>query len=474
MFKKLFLIFSILFLLCSCIPQRNPQEQISSFPSTELQQAVISETTAAGSITSVSAESSFTQTETVAESVRTVVPDEKPGVQTEATTAAVIEKTVAEEKISLTSAETGFGEAENTTAAEEESQPEKTFAETSISSEEPAPPTAPLIIRLGFAGDFKTAEGETNTEFMDAKENGILDCISANLIEETKAFDLFMLNNEFTYSDRGKPMDGKKYTFRAKPERVEILHDLGVDLVLLANNHVYDYGEEAFCDTMTVLEAAGIDYLGAGENKEAAQNILYYEFGNTVISYIGASRAEKYRLTPVAKESSPGVFGIYDETGITELLQLVAEAKTKSDLCIVSLHWGTEYSNYLDETQQKLAYRILDAGADAIIGSHAHVLQGIEIYDNKPIIYNLGNFWFNSKWLYSGVFELTVNADEGKIAGARFIPCTQRNCYTNYPEDEKDREEILSFMRKISFDVEFDEMGNILYDFSAADESEEK
>ncbi|MBQ9992996.1 MAG: CapA family protein [Firmicutes bacterium] len=471
MLKKIFYLLSILFLLCSCVSQ----EQNSSCLQTELQQTAIAEITEVQTVTFSIAENTSSQPDTITVTDTATVDDEKSEAQNGNITASVIEKTVADEKTSLVSVGTTVIETENTTAAETETQTEPLLPETETIPDEPQLPAEPMIIRLGFAGDFKTAEGETNTEFMDAKENGIFDCISPNLIEETRSFDLFMLNNEFTYSDRGEPMKGKKYTFRAKPERVNILNELGVDLVLLANNHVYDYGEEAFLDTMEILENAGIDHLGAGENKEAAQRIIYYDFGDTVISFIGASRAEQYHLTPVAKENSPGVFGIYDEAGIAELLQLVELAKAESDLCIVSLHWGTEYSNYIDESQQELAHRVLDAGADAIIGSHAHVLQGIEIYDNKPIIYNLGNFWFNSKWLYSGVFELSINADEAKIIGARFIPCTQRNCYTNYPEDEKGSEEILNFMQKLSFDIEFDETGNILYDFAEnSSENEEK
>lgn len=83
--------------------------------------------------------------------------------------------------------------------------------------------------------------------------------------------DLMCLNNEFTYSTNGTPMEGKAYTFRANPERVAILQEMGVDIVTLANNHVYDYGKKALLDTFITLEEADIDYFGAGKNLEEVQ-----------------------------------------------------------------------------------------------------------------------------------------------------------------------------------------------------------
>ena len=115
-----------------------------------------------------------------------------------------------------------------------------------------------------FAGDINLDENWGTTQFLDTQENGIYDCISEELAQIMQSADIMCLNNEFTYSTGGLPLPGKAYTFRAMPERVEVLHQLGVDAVTLANNHVYDYGKEALLDTFTVLKEAGIPYFGAG------------------------------------------------------------------------------------------------------------------------------------------------------------------------------------------------------------------
>lgn len=85
-----------------------------------------------------------------------------------------------------------------------------------------------------------------------------------------------MLNNEFSISDRGSAIPGKMYTFRAKPERVKILNELGADIVSLANNHVYDFGHEAFEDTIDIIRNAGITTVGGGRNSNEAEKVVYY------------------------------------------------------------------------------------------------------------------------------------------------------------------------------------------------------
>lgn len=309
-------------------------------------------------------------------------------------------------------------------------------------------------------------ESSATTQALDARENGIYDCIDPALIEELNGLDVFMVNNEFTYSDRGTPTANKKYTFRAKPERVEVLQTLGTDIVLLANNHVFDYGADAFADTLSVLEEAGIPYVGAGRNLEEACKPYYFEWDGIKIAYVAATRAEKYKLTPEAAADTPGVLRCYDPE---RFLQVIAEAASQADYVVASVHFGTEYESMADETQRELAYAMIDAGADAVIGSHAHVIQGMEFYQGKPIIYNLGNFWFNGKELYSCVVELELSVDaqragkEGAVSleEVLFLPCTQYDCYTGWEQSGELRDEILSYEESISFGIEIDAEGRV-------------
>lgn len=162
------------------------------------------------------------------------------------------------------------------------------------------PPESGYDFTMCFAGDINLDENWCTTQFLSAQPNGIYDCISQELMEAMQEADIMCLNNEFTYSTGGSPLAGKAYTFRADPGRVEVLGQMGVDTVTLANNHVYDYGKEALLDTFQVLEEAGIPYFGAGRTLEEARKPLYLEADGKTVALVAASRAEKNKMTPQA------------------------------------------------------------------------------------------------------------------------------------------------------------------------------
>lgn len=308
-----------------------------------------------------------------------------------------------------------------------------------------------------FAGDINLDEKWATTQFMDSRENGIYDCISQELIEYMNNADFMCLNNEFTYSTGGTPLEGKAYTFRAAPERVEVLHQLGVDAVTLANNHIYDYGKEALLDTFAVLEEAEIPYFGAGRTLEEAMAPLYIEVEGKTVALVGASRAEKYKMTPQATETEPGILRCYD----TELYrEAIAEAKANADFCIAFVHWGTEYSYDLEQVQLDTGKEYLDAGADAVIGAHSHCLQGLEYYNGKPIVYSLGNYWFNSKTLDTMLVQLHFSGnDEVSSLQVEIVPAVQSGCRTTYAAGEEERRRIFDFLESISVNVDITDEG---------------
>ena len=141
--------------------------------------------------------------------------------------------------VGQSSAQREHSTAEQLPAQPEQPPTEQSQAETPgqapSDTEEPA---ADYDFTVCFAGDINLAEGWSTTVYLDQQENGIYDCISEELTDIMNAADIMCLNNEFTYSTGGAPLAGKAYTFRALPERVEVLHQLGVDAVTLANNHV--------------------------------------------------------------------------------------------------------------------------------------------------------------------------------------------------------------------------------------------
>ncbi|MDO4620153.1 MAG: CapA family protein [Lachnospiraceae bacterium] len=329
-----------------------------------------------------------------------------------------------------------------------------------------APESSDALITLGFAGDINFDESWATTQFMDTQSNGIRDAISEDAIRLMNGFDLFMINNEFTYSTRGAKID-KTYHFRANPERVENLKILGADIVLLANNHVFDYGEDAFYDTLDTLNQAGIPYVGAGKDLEEASAAHYFEINGRTIAYVAATEAEQYESaihTQAAGEQTPGVFACYDETAF---LESIRKASENSDFVVASVHWGMEYDEHYRADQKALAEAMTEAGADAIIGTHTHCLEGIQFIDETPVFYSLGNFWFNDKNLYTGMAELTLRIPEEEdeeivLEKTRFIPCTQYSLVTKLVTDHTEKQTILQYMKSISGEqISFDEDGTV-------------
>jgi len=181
--------------------------------------------------------------------------------------------------------------------------------------------------------------------------------------------DLTMVNLENPVTDRGYKIL-KQFNFRMPPKYIQVLLNGGIDIVNLANNHVWDYSWQGLDDTFIYLDNAGIKYVGAGTTTE--------EENKPVILEVKGRRI--------------GFLGIFSNVGNFE--ECISELKQKVDLVIVNFHWGVERASYPDYYQVNMAHRAVDAGADLVIGHHPHVLQGMERYHDGIIAYSLGNFIF--------------------------------------------------------------------------------
>ena len=310
-------------------------------------------------------------------------------------------------------------------------------------------------VNLMFAGDLCLAEDGFVLDYFD--ETGILsDYVSPVLLEKTNQADIFLINHEYAASTRGEPLNGKYYTFRAKPERVSILEEMGTDIVSLANNHIYDYGAEAFLDTLDILKGAGISYVGGGSNYEEAAKPVFFTINGMKIGYVAASRAEKMRFTPEATETTPGIVRMYD---LTNIKNIISQASVQCDYLIVYLHWGTEDSKYFEQYQRETARELFDCGADIIIGGHPHVLQGMEYLEGKPVVYSLGDFWFNGETKYTGLLNLQVSIDG--LRQMQFIPCIQTGYKTLYLEQEEEQRKLFDYLQNLSENITIDRAGII-------------
>ena len=315
----------------------------------------------------------------------------------------------------------------------------------------------PGKVTLSFVGDISFAEGYANMAYYHSNGDDITKCIAPEVIGRMASADILMVNNEFTYSSQGTPLAGKTFTFRAKPEMAANLSVLSADIVSLANNHVYDYGETALLDTLDTLKAYGIPYVGAGRNLDEAQEIVYFKADGIKIAYVSATQVERsYVFTKEATESRAGVLRTYDPAAFLEVIRKAGET---SDFVVVYVHWGTEGVNQFEGDQQSLGHQYIDAGADLVIGDHPHCLQGIEYYQGVPIFYSLGNFWFNSKTRDTGIVEADITEDG--LAELRFVPCLQQGCRTTLITDEGRRQQVFRFLQSISVNGVIDDNGVI-------------
>ena len=316
------------------------------------------------------------------------------------------------------------------------------------------------VITLRFAGDVLLDDSYAIAAYHRELSGGYIiaeNAFDSNMLGLMRGADIFMLNNEFPYTLRGEPTPEKQFTFRAFPADVSFLNDIGTDIVSLANNHAYDYGEVSLLDSMDTLKNAGIAYAGAGHDLEEASSPVYYVNDDVRIAIIASTQIERMPDpdTKGATADNPGVFRSME---LDELTAAIKEAKEVSDFVIVFTHWGTEGAAEPDWSQNEQAPLIAEAGADLIIGAHPHVLQKIDYEGETPVFYSLGNYLFNSKTLDTCLAEVNLDASDGSLLSVRFIPALQSGCKVSSFEGAE-YDAALERMRALSPDVNIDEEG---------------
>ena len=227
-----------------------------------------------------------------------------------------------------------------------------------------------------------------------------------------EADDLTIVNMEGTLTEEETRAD-KLYAFKASPEYAKILTEGDVETVNLANNHTYDYGEKSYTDTIAALDAEGI-----------------ISFGNDRTAIIEIQGIKVGLL---------GTYELRDHMGCEqEMKDNIANLKEQgAQLIIATFHWGEERENIPNETQVALAHSAIDNGADLVLGHHPHVLQGIEEYKGKNIVYSLGNFCFGGNSgladMDTMIFQQTFTFVDGELQEdnvKNIIPCKISSAYT--------------------------------------------
>ncbi len=219
----------------------------------------------------------------------------------------------------------------------------------------------------------------------------------AKIASLTRKATLTFANLECPIAASGSPFPGKQLTFRASPQAADALVSAGIDVVSLANNHILDYNEEALRETKLRLKQKKIASVGAGENIQAASAPLWYDVAGQKVAFLAASQmadlffSHSYPRPFRATEKRPGIAPLESQW----LCAAIGAVREKADLVVVSLHWGTEDSSKVTTDQRLLARQLIDAGADLILGHHPHVLQGLEFYKRRLIVYSLANCIFD-------------------------------------------------------------------------------
>ena len=300
----------------------------------------------------------------------------------------------------------------------------------------PEPKMDPVSLTLSVVGDCTLGTDEYfdyDTSLNAYYENYGADYFMANVKSIFSKDDLTIANFEGTLTESTERED-KQFALKAPASYANILTAGSVEAVNTANNHSHDYGEESFNDTLKALDTA---------------NILHFGYDETAVTEVKG-----------VKVGLVGIYELNDHLGREEQLkQNIAKVKQDgAQLIVVIFHWGNEKEEVPDENQKTLGHLAIDEGADLVCGHHPHVLQGIEEYKGKNIVYSLGNFCFGGNAYPSDmdtiIFQQTFTIDQNGVKDdnvTNIIPCSisSDSDYNNYQPTPAEGEEATRIMQKI-------------------------
>ncbi|HEV8573694.1 MAG TPA: CapA family protein [Dehalococcoidia bacterium] len=216
-----------------------------------------------------------------------------------------------------------------------------------------------------------------------------------DLLPLLREADLFLVNLECTLTSRTEPWhDGgyKPFHFRAEPSAVDVLKVAGVDFACVANNHIGDFGAQGLIETVRVLDSAGIAHAGAGIDLAAAREAAVLEASGWRVATISATDQAR---DSAAGETTPGTNYVQictDKEDFAPVAESIRSARQRADLVIFTIHWGPNMRLRPTPDFRAFARAVIHAGADIFWGHSAHLVQGIEVRDGKPILYDTGDF----------------------------------------------------------------------------------
>ncbi len=205
--------------------------------------------------------------------------------------------------------------------------------------------------------------------------------------------DLVGANLEGAVTNQGAHYNPvQAYDFAFLPARIQELQSYGFNFFSIANNHITDQGARGLEETRKNLTELGLNYSGSADAAVDQNSLRVVDIKGKKIAFISLSM-------------------VYHDFNLKEAVELIRAAQVQADLVIINIHWGTEYQHQFSQHQQTIGRALIEAGADIIIGHHPHVVQGMEIYQNKPIFYSLGNFIFDQYFSLDTQQGLAIGLD---------------------------------------------------------------
>jgi len=281
----------------------------------------------------------------------------------------------------------------------------------------PSPTPTPRPVVIAAVGDI-SLNREVNWQI---NQKGNPNFLFEKTAEIIKGADIALGNLEGPLI-KNCPLTRKGMRFCGDQKNAQGLVFTGFDLLNLANNHLANYGPEGVQETVEILREEGIDYFGLNK-------ISYQKINGLNIAFLGFNDT----FSPIEDQ---------------ELISQIEEAKKEADIVIVSFHWGEEYHNQPSERQRYLGHLAVDQGADLVIGHHPHVLQEVEYYQERPIIYSLGNFIFDQLWSQPtriGLIALITIKEKG-VEKLDFIPLLIEENLVPAPIPEPEKSRIINHL----------------------------
>ncbi|MCL2721390.1 MAG: CapA family protein [Treponema sp.] len=285
----------------------------------------------------------------------------------------------------------------------------------------------PQPIWIASGGDMMLERGATELLLQEGPES-----IFGATAQLLKSSDVSIVNLEGPISLLGERAR-KTYTFRFIPEVAPALRDTGINVVLHANNHTFDYGEEAFLDSLINLSRAGIGFVGAGVDIEAASDPFIFSKGNQTVQVFGLASFPREMNGWDGVSAAAGI----DRAGMLHVgrggREMLKQKFSPDSINVVVFHGGTEWSLKPDDATRELYTDLIASGADLIIGTHPHIVQGFEWVNGKPVFWSLGNYVFGGMGhIEGGAYGLFIHLAfyQGKLLYMEPYPLFLNNIRT--------------------------------------------